>query len=207
MMEPAARYVAWHVHNTGVSPTRDRRENGERNARAPSYAPAGRGRARPRNGRAWKADTASRAMRAAVLLVAVVAVACSGEPFTLTASEPFAYPAVVDAPLERIAIVVTITNRSEDDLQINPADFAARDDKRRIYPANPVATVADARLVRLAAGSLGMRDALPLPVLTLRKDDVLSGFIAFDVPAGVRPVQLIFRQSDADRVVDLSPPR
>ncbi len=158
-------------------------------------------------GTAWRADTASRAVRAVVLLLAVLAVACSGETFTLTASAPFAYSAVVHPSLERVAILVTITNRSEDDLQINPADFAARDDKRRIYPANPVATVADARLVRLAAGSLGMRDALPLPVLTLRKDDVLSGFIAFDVPAGVRPVQLIFRQSDADRVVDLSPPR
>ncbi len=143
-------------------------------------------------------------MRAVVLLLAVLAVACSGETFTLTASAPFAYSAVVHPSLERVAILVTITNRSEDDLQISPADFAARDQDRRVYPANAAATVADARLVTAAAGTLGMFGILPLPAVTLRKDDVLSGFVVFDVPAGVRPVQLIFRQSDTDRVVDLS---
>jgi hypothetical protein len=43
----------------------------------------------------------------------------------------------------------------------------------------------------------------PLPVVTLRQSDVLSGFVVFDVPAGVRPVDLIWRQSDTDTVVHL----
>ena len=36
------------------------------------------------------------------------------------------------------------------------------------------------------------------------KDDVLAGFVVFDVPAGVRPTQLVYRQTDADHVVDLA---
>jgi RND family efflux transporter MFP subunit len=126
------------------------------------------------------------------------------QPVILRASAPFAYSVVTGPSLERVAIVVTIANRSADDLQINPADFAARDAERQVYPADLAATVADARAVSQAAAPLAMRGIVPLTVITLRKDDVLSGFVVFDVPAGVRPVQLIFRQSDTDRVVDLS---
>jgi hypothetical protein len=101
-----------------------------------------------------------------------------------------------------VAILVTITNRSTDDLQINPADFVARDSEHHIYPANPTATGVDANLVRLATGP--RLEVLPLPTVTLRQADVLSGFVVFDVPSGVRPVELIWRQTDTDRVAPLS---
>jgi hypothetical protein len=39
----------------------------------------------------------------------------------------------------------------------------------------------------------------------LRQDDVLTGFVVFDVPAAVRPVELIWRQSDTDTTVALPP--
>jgi hypothetical protein len=138
----------------------------------------------------------------AVLLAGLVTIACSTPPTPLAASGPISYPAAVSPPLERVAILVTITNRSTDDLLINPADFVARDGEHRIYPANPVATGGDANLVRLATGP--RLEVLPLPTVTLRHADVLSGFVVFDVPAGVRPVELVWRQTDNDRVVPLS---
>ncbi len=141
----------------------------------------------------------------AVVLAGLVTVACSTPPTPLAASGPITYPAAVSPPLERIAILVTITNRSTDDMQINPADFVARDGEHRIYPANPVATGGDANLVRLATGP--RLEVLPLPTVTLRQADVLSGFVVFDVPAGVRPVELVWRQTDTDRVVPLSAAR
>ena len=137
------------------------------------------------------------------LLAAVVAVACSGEPLTLDATDAFSYPAAVDPRLERVAVLVTITNRSGDDLQVDPATFVVRDIDHRIFPANPIATVADARLVEAAAGRLGLRGVLPLPVVTLRQEDLISGFVVFDIPSGVRPAELIWRQSDTDHVVNL----
>ena len=140
-----------------------------------------------------------------ILLLGVLSAGCSKEAFALDAAGPVTYPAQVNAPLERVAILLTITNRSSDDLQVNPADFVARDPDHRVYAANPTATLADAPLVRLATGT--RPETLPLPTLTLRQDEVLSGFIVFDVPAGVRPVELIFRQSDSDRIVRLSAPR
>jgi hypothetical protein len=96
------------------------------------------------------------------------------------------------------AVLVTITNQFGGDLQINPADFVAREAQRRIYPANADATVADARLVSRPPK---MRGSLPLPTITLRSDDVLAGFVVFDVPAGVQPVELIWRQSDTDSLL------
>ncbi len=141
----------------------------------------------------------------AVVLLALVAVGCAAtESLSLSASAPFVYAAPVEQSLQRVAIVVTITNRSDDDLLVNPADFAARDGGNRIYTPNVAATVAEARLVRYAGQQLGMEGLLPLSSVTLRKNDVLSGFVVFDVPAGVRPVQLIFRQSDVDHVVELT---
>jgi hypothetical protein len=138
----------------------------------------------------------------ALLLAGLLTVACSSTPATpLAASGPISYPAAVSPPLERVAILVTITNRSTDDLQINPADFLARDGEHRVYPANPLATGGDANLVRLATGP--RLEVLPLPTVTLRQADVLSGFVVFDVPAGVRPVELVWRQTDTDRVVQL----
>lgn len=143
--------------------------------------------------------------RLVVVLAGVLLVACGQAPFALSASGPFAYPAVVKPPLERVAILVTIASRSVDDLQINPADFVARDADLRVYAANPTATVADAGLVRVATGP--RRETLPLPVVTLRQNDVLSGFVVFDVPEGVRPVELIWRQTDTDSVVRLAATR
>jgi hypothetical protein len=141
-------------------------------------------------------------------IVALVAVACSNAPYTVAASGPWAYGAVVDPPFERIAILVTIVNRSTDDLAVNPGDFVARDADHRIYPSNPTASVADAHEVRLAYGAQrGTQDIAPLPAVTLRQDDSLSGFVVFDVPAGVRPVELVWRQSDTDSVVKLASAR
>jgi hypothetical protein len=88
-------------------------------------------------------------------------------------------------------------------LQINPADFVARDANHRVYPSDPSATTTDASLVRMVAGP--RLEALPLPTMTLRQADVLSGFIVFAVPEGVRPVELVWRQSDTDQVAQLAP--
>jgi hypothetical protein len=154
---------------------------------------------------------ALRVMHPAVLLASVVAlfaVACSQAPFSLAASGPWAYSADIDPPFERVAILVTITDRSGDDLAVNPADFVARDADHRIYPANPTEAVADAHAVRLSfVMQRGIQNITPLPTVTLRHDDSLSGFVVFDVPAGVRPVELIWRQSDTDSVVTLSSAR
>ncbi len=138
----------------------------------------------------------------ALALAVVLVAACGQQPFELTASGPYPYTAEVSPSLERVAILVTITQHSVDDLSINPADFVARDANHRIYPANPTATLADARVVTRPAG---MRGGLPLPSITLRGGDVLSGFVVFDVPYGVRPTELIWRQTDADYPVKLSP--
>lgn len=146
---------------------------------------------------------AARAMRWAVMLTAVVAIACSAEPFTLEASGPFPYRAAVDPQLERVAIFVTVTNRAPEDLLVDPTNFVARNSDRRVFPANASATVADAHEVRLAAEGMGKADVLPLPAVTLRSNEILSGFIVFDVPRGVRPVQLVFRQADTDSVVEI----
>jgi hypothetical protein len=136
--------------------------------------------------------------------LAVFTAGCGAEPFTLAARGPFPYRASVNPSLERVAIVVTITSRSGDDLLINPADFAARDAERRVFTANAAATAADVDLVGREPETRG---TLPLPVVTLRQDDVLTGFVVFDVPAGVRPVELIWRQTDADYAVRLATAR
>jgi hypothetical protein len=128
-------------------------------------------------------------------------VACSSTPFTFTAAAPFAYSSDIEPPFERVAVLVTITDRSGDDLAVNPADFLARDSGNQIYPADPAAALADSHAVRLAHNPQGIS---PLPVVTLRQDDVLTGFVVFDVPAGVRPTELIWRQSDSDYVVRLT---
>jgi hypothetical protein len=145
----------------------------------------------------------ARALGLALLLLGLVTVACTSEPSTLEASGPFPYPAGAKASGERVAILVTIANRSADDLLVNPADFVARDSAHRVYAANPTATAADAHQVRIALGS--RREGLPLPMVTLRQDDVLSGYVVFDVPADAQPVELIWRQSDSDRAVRLTP--
>jgi len=134
-------------------------------------------------------------------LAALLAAACSSTPFTLVAAGPFADPAAVNPALDRVAIVVTITNRSGGDLNVNPGDFVARDAEHRVYPANPAATISDAGLV---SGQAAQRGTLPLPTITLRGDDTISGFVVFDVPAGKQPVELIWRQSDTDTVALLS---
>jgi hypothetical protein len=149
----------------------------------------------------------ARAMCRAILLasIALIVITCSKTPFTLAASGPWAYSAVVDPPFERVAILVTITNQTGDDLAVNPADFVARDADHRIYPANPTATISDAQAVRLAyVMRHGTQGIAPLPTVTLRQDDALSGFVVFDVPAGLRPVELIWRQSDTDSIVNLT---
>ncbi len=139
-----------------------------------------------------------------VSVVALAAVACSQEPLTLEASGPIPYPAYVDSPFQRVAIVVTITNKSGDDLAVNPADFVARDAEHRIYPANPTEAASDAQAVRLAsAHQRGVQSLRPLPTVTLRQDDVLSGFLVFDVPSGTQIVEVIWRQSDTDYAAQL----
>ena len=66
------------------------------------------------------------------------------------------------------------------------------------------AAASDARAVRAQASLLGMVGVQPLPAMVLRKDDVLEGFVVFDLPAGVRPAHVILRRTDEDHVVDLS---
>src|SRR5579871_3228043 len=139
-----------------------------------------------------------------IAMAALASAACSKTPNPLTASGPVAYPSSVTPPLERVAILVTVTNQSTDDMQINPADFVARDADHHVYPSDPTATTADGDLVRLSTGP--RLETLPLPTVTLRQNDVLSGFIVFDVPQGVRPVELVWRQSDTDQVAPLSRP-
>jgi hypothetical protein len=121
----------------------------------------------------------------------------------VTASAPFSYPAAADPTLERIAVLVQVTNRSADDLVIAPTDFIARGGDHRIYPADVQSTTTDARIVRSVAALRGMSGVRPMQPMTLRKDDILVGFVVFSVPAGTRPSQLIYRQTDADVVVDL----
>ena len=136
-----------------------------------------------------------------LLLFTVIAISCTTQPFRFDATGPFGYSAPVDPPFERVAVMVTIVALSGDDLQVNPADFIARDTNHGVYPANPAAAVADAHAVRLAHG---VQNISPLPALTLRQNDTVSGFVVFDVPAGVRPVELIWRQTDSDYVVPLN---
>jgi hypothetical protein len=139
--------------------------------------------------------------RLAILLLGLTLAACSQTPFLFDASAPFGYSADVDPPFQRVAVMVTITSRSTDDLAVNPGDFVARDANNRIYPANPTAAVSDAHAVRLANG---VQSIAPLPVATLRDTDVISGFVVFDVPTGVKLTELIWRQSDQDYVVRLA---
>jgi hypothetical protein len=138
-------------------------------------------------------------------LAALLLSGCSAsKPYAVDAAGPFMYPAAVGPAFERVAILVSVANHSGDDLQVNPADFIARDSQRRVYPANATATVADAKL---AGQSPGLRGIPPLPTITLRSEDVLTGFVVFDVPAGTAPTELIWRQSDADTVAILRPNR
>jgi hypothetical protein len=136
-----------------------------------------------------------------LLLVVATLVGCSGEPFAFDAEGPFSASPADGSTLDRVAFLVTITNRSGDDLQINPADFVARDGGHRVYTANAAATAADARRV---GGPPNVRGAVPLPSLTLRGGDVLSGLVLFDLPAGVKPTELIWRQTDRDYVANLA---
>jgi hypothetical protein len=146
--------------------------------------------------------------RAAVAVLGALALligGCTGgRPYVLEAAGPFLYPAAVGPAFDRVAILVSVANRSGDDLQVNPADFVARDRQHRVYAANAAATVADARL---AGQSPALRGISPLPTITLRADDVLNGFIVFEVPAGVLPSELVWRQSDSDVVAVLRPHR
>lgn len=142
---------------------------------------------------------------AAMLVIGLAAVGCSKPSASpLSAAGPFTYPSSATPPLERVAVLVTVTNQGTDDMQINPADFLARDADHHIYTANATAAGADGNLVRLTTGP--RLEALPLPTVTLRQAEILSGFIVFDVPQGVRPVELIWRQSDADQVAQLARP-
>ena len=138
------------------------------------------------------------------LVLSALVLACGGcsgdKPYLVEAAGPFVYPAVVGPTFNRVAMLVSVANRSGDDLQVNPADFVARDARHRVYAANPTATVADARL---AGQSPSLRGIPPLATVTLRAQDVLTGFVVFDVPAGVAPVELVWRQTDADTVVTL----
>src|SRR5437867_9970528 len=99
------------------------------------------------------------------LAVLALAGCTTGRPFVLEAAGPFLYPAVVGPAFDRVAILVSVANHSGDDLQVNPADFLARDRERRVYAANPTATVSDARV---AGQSPGLRGVPPLPTVTLR---------------------------------------
>jgi hypothetical protein len=136
-----------------------------------------------------------------LFLTLVLGAACAGQPFTMTASGPFSDPVPAGASIERIAVYVSIRNHAGDDLQIDPAEFVARDADRRVYRSNPAAASTDAREI---AATAGLRGTLPLPAMTLRAGDQVSGFVLFDVPAGVLPTECIWRQVDVDTVVALT---
>lgn len=144
------------------------------------------------------------------LVVGLVVAGCATTPYTLAAAGPFSYPANwgyptdVDPSLDRVGVLVTITNRSGDDLQVNPADFLVRDGQRHVYAADLAATAAATSRTNQPSALQG---TLPLPSLTLRNDDVLSGVVVFDLPSGDRPVELIWRQSDSDSVATLTATR
>jgi hypothetical protein len=138
------------------------------------------------------------------VLAGVTAVACSSAPFTLDSTGSYSYPSAVNPAFEEIAVFVTITNRSGDDLQVNPTDFVARDTTRHVYLASPPATTSG---VPLAGVPLKMASSLPLPIVTLRNDDVLTGYVVFDVPTNTQLAQLIWRQSDKDYNVNLASAR
>jgi uncharacterized protein DUF4352 len=146
-------------------------------------------------------STAPRRLTIALAALLITGACTSRPPYTLDAVGPFTDAAVLAPSLERVAVLVTITNQSGGDLQINPADFVVRDGQHRIFPSNAVATQADARLVSRPPQ---MRGSLPLPTITLRPDDVLSGFVVFDVPAGAQLVELVWRQVDSDSIAPLS---
>jgi hypothetical protein len=173
-------------------PTRTTRDF---STRTPASVIASRGRVVPSKRRALSVASA------AVLLLAGCA---GGSSHALEAAGPFPYPAGVGPAFDRVAILVTVGNRSGDDLQVNPTDFLARDAQRRVFASNPAATVADARL---AGQSASLRGILPLPTITLRSNEVVTGFVVFDVPAGASLVELVWRQSDVDTVVALRPTR
>jgi hypothetical protein len=103
-----------------------------------------------------------------------------------------------------LAIVATITDQAGYDLVVDPADFVVRDGAGHVFPSNPAATVADAQRLSVTPGTRGN---LPLPVITLRTADVLTGFVVFDVPHGTEPVELIWRQIDSDAVAPITAPR
>lgn len=142
-----------------------------------------------------------------VVVVGLAMVGCSSTPYTLAAVGPFSYPANwayptdVDPSIDRVGVLVTITNRSGDDLEVNPADFLVRDGQRHVYAADLSATAA---VTSRTNQPPALQGALPLPSLTLRNDDVLSGVVVFDLPSGDRPVELIWRQSDSDSVASLT---
>jgi len=144
------------------------------------------------------------------VLAGLVVMGCSSTPYSLAASGPYlypqnwAYPTDSNSSLDRIAILITVRNISGDDLAVNPTDFLVRDSQHRVYAADPTATTSPDSLTTRPAE---IRDSLPLPTLTLRGNDVVSGYVVFDVPAGVRPVELVWRQSDSDTVATLSATR
>jgi hypothetical protein len=142
--------------------------------------------------------------RGALLWLLLFVSGCGGTPFTLSATGPFVYASGNGGALDRLAIVATITNHAGDDLVVSPADFVARDSTGRIYPSNPAATVADAHRVSVAPGTRG---TMPLPAITLRANDTLTGFVVFDVPHGTQPAELIWRQVDSDAVTPITAPR
>src|SRR5207248_5008101 len=64
----------------------------------------------------------------AVLASQLLLAGCSAaSPNVLEAAGPFLYPAAIGPAFDRVAILVTVANRTGDDLAVNPADFVARD--------------------------------------------------------------------------------
>jgi uncharacterized protein DUF4352 len=137
----------------------------------------------------------------------VLATACGGESVGMSATAPFSYPALIDGSLRRYAVPVTVVNHGDGSLLVSPTEFQARDRDRHVYRADPVATAGDAALVRRVAGPLGMSGLTALPTVNLQKNDVVSGFVVFEVPFGVQLSQLVFREGDNDHVTELPAPR
>ncbi len=146
-------------------------------------------------------------MRALAILgmLVLAAVACESQSVVLNAQGPISYPAPVDASLRRFIVGATVENRGSGQLVVSPASFQARDAGGRVFRADANAAAADAQQIRLVASRAGIGLG-PLPTVSLQGGDRVSGLVVFEVPAGTRLTQLVFRADDHYYTIDLTPP-
>lgn len=139
----------------------------------------------------------------APLAALAVLVACESQSVVFSARGPLAYPAPVDASLRRFIVSVTVENRGSSQLVVSASSFQARDLGGRVFRSDAQATVSDAQTIRLIASRAGIGQG-PLPTVTLQEGDSVGGLIVFEVPAGTRLTQVVFRSDDRAYTADLA---